>query len=274
MGNDENDGEETLKKGLSPQKLIEYITGGNVVSSFALKLIAAISMFIDHMGLLLFPQYRIFRIIGRLAFPIYAYCIAEGFRYTRNRRLYFLRIFLLGLVCQVVYTISDRKLYIGILLVFSYSIILMACLDSLKQALRGNTSAVNRTLTHLLGRDTPLKPKIDKAISGGLLTALTLLAFVLCMSIDVDYGFFGILLPVFTSFFEDRPRRLAMFASSLLALSIDLISGGFIVQFWSLLSVPLLATYNGRPGKYRMKYFFYIFYPTHLVLLYAIQQLM
>lgn len=260
-------------KKLSPRKSKLIIIGGNVVSSFALKLIAAISMFIDHMGLLLFPQYRIFRIIGRLAFPIYAYCIAEGFRYTRNRRLYFLRIFLLGLICQAVYTIADRKLYIGILLVFSYSIILMGCLDSLKQALRGNTSAVNRAITRLLGRDTPLNSKIDKWISGGILTALTFLAFVLCMNIDVDYGFFGILLPVFTSFFNDRPRRLAMFASSLLALSIDMISGGFIVQFWSLLSVPLLATYNGRPGKYRMKYFFYIFYPAHLVLLYAIQQL-
>ena len=64
-----------------------------MLSSTVLKLIAAVTMFIDHAGLILFPQYRIFRIIGRLAFPIYAYCIAEGFRYTRNRKKYFLRVF-------------------------------------------------------------------------------------------------------------------------------------------------------------------------------------
>jgi hypothetical protein len=90
------------------------------------------------------------------------------------------------------------------------------------------------------------------------------------MTVDVDYGFFGILLPVFTSFFEDRPRRLVMFTATLLALSIDLTAGGFIYQFWCLLAVPLLAVYNGKPGKYRMKYFFYIFYPAHLVFLYAL----
>lgn len=243
------------------------------MSSFALKLIAAVSMLIDHTGLLLFPQYRIFRIIGRLAFPLYAYCIAEGFRYTRNRFMYFLRIFVLGLICQVVYTVTDRRVYIGILLVFSYSMILMACLDSFKKAAGGNVSALNRSLTKLFRRTKPLSPQIDKMISGLSFVILTLLAFVMCLAVDVDYGFFGIMLPVFTSFFNDRPRRLAMFTASLLALSIDLISGGFIVQFWSLLTVPLLATYNGKPGKYRMKYFFYIFYPVHLVILYAIQQL-
>ena len=49
------------------------------MTSFVLKLIAAITMLIDHTGLILFPNQMIFRIIGRLAFPIYAYCIAEGF---------------------------------------------------------------------------------------------------------------------------------------------------------------------------------------------------
>ncbi|MBQ7313175.1 MAG: hypothetical protein IJW81_06290, partial [Clostridia bacterium] len=89
------------------------------MSSFVLKLIAAVTMFIDHAGLLLFPQWEIMRIIGRLAFPIYAFCIAEGFRYTKNRKLYFLRVFILGLMCQIVYTVVDRQLYLGILISFS-----------------------------------------------------------------------------------------------------------------------------------------------------------
>ena len=246
--------------------------GVTFMSSFVLKLIAAVTMFIDHAGLLLFPEWEFMRIIGRLAFPIYAFCIAEGFRYTRNRKLYFLRVFLLGLVCQIVYTVVDRQLYLGILIVFSISILLMALLDSFKQAMRGQPSAVGIRLAKLLRVET-IPSTNDRIINGCLLTASVLTALLLCTKVDVDYGFFGILLPVFTSIFEDRPRRLVMFTATLLALSIDLTAGGFIYQFWCLLAVPLIAVYNGRPGKYRMKYFFYIFYPAHLVFLYALDML-
>lgn len=239
------------------------------MSSFVLKLIAAVTMFIDHAGLLLFPDLEIMRIIGRLAFPIYAYCIAEGFRYTKNRKLYFLRVFILGLVCQIVYTIVDRQLYLGILIVFSLSILLMACADSFKQAMRGNPSTIGQRLAKLLRVET-IPNTNERVITGCICAAAIFASLLLCLTVDVDYGFFGILLPVFTSVFEDRPRRLVMFTATLLALSIDLTSGGFIYQFWCLLAVPILAMYNGRPGKYRMKYFFYIFYPAHLVFLYAL----
>ena len=243
------------------------------MTSFVLKIIAAVTMFIDHAGLLLFPEWEFMRIIGRLAFPLYAWCIAEGFRYTKNRKLYFLRVFLLGLACQIVYTVVDRQLYLGILIVFSLSILLMACADSFKKALRGEISPLNHTVSNLLGRKQSFSSVSDKILSGGVLAVLTAAVFALCLTVDVDYGFFGILLPVFTSVFEDRPRRLVMFTATLLALSIDLTSGGFIYQFWCLLAVPILAMYNGKPGRYRMKYFFYIFYPAHLVLLYAIDML-
>ncbi len=244
------------------------------MSSFVLKIIAAVTMFIDHAGLLLFPELEFMRILGRLAFPIYAFCIAEGFRYTKNRKLYFLRVFLLGLVCQIVYTVVDRQLYLGILIVFSMSIALMACADSFKKAFRGDVSPLNRSLTALLKQDALFPNRTDKFVSGGILAVSVALTLLLCLTVDVDYGFFGILLPVFTSVFEDRPRRLVMFTATLLALSIDLTAGGFIYQFWCLLAVPLIAVYNGKPGKYRMKYFFYIFYPAHLVFLYALDMIL
>ena len=50
----------------------------------ALKIIGAVSMFIDHVGVLFFPRVLFLRIIGRLAFPIFAYLIAEGCRHTNN----------------------------------------------------------------------------------------------------------------------------------------------------------------------------------------------
>ena len=101
---------------------------------------ASLSMLIDHAGLMLFNDNPTMRMIGRLAFPIFAFFIAEGFRYTRNRGKYFMRVFLLGVICQIVYTIADGSVYIGILLVFSLSIILMYLLDCLKTAVKGQKS--------------------------------------------------------------------------------------------------------------------------------------
>ena len=94
-----------------------------------LKLIAMIAMTCDHVGLSLFPQLQILRIIGRLAFPIYAFMIAEGCRYTRDRRKYLLSISALALLCQLVYWFMMGSLYQCILVTFSLSICLIYALD-------------------------------------------------------------------------------------------------------------------------------------------------
>ena len=75
------------------------------MSAFVLKLLAAACMLIDHAGLLLFPSQTWMRAVGRLAFPLFAYFIGEGFYYTKNRLRYFLRIFLLGVACQIPYAV-------------------------------------------------------------------------------------------------------------------------------------------------------------------------
>lgn len=64
-------------------------------------LIAFITMFIDHMGLLLFPEYEIFRMIWRIAFPLFAWGIVRGFLYTSSRENYMKRIFFLAIISQI-----------------------------------------------------------------------------------------------------------------------------------------------------------------------------
>ncbi len=240
------------------------------MTSFSLKLIAALTMLIDHMGLILFPDQIVFRIIGRLAFPIYAYCIAEGFHYTRNRFKYFLRIFLLGLFCQIVYCVVTHDLYLGILIAFSISIILMALVDSVKTSMRGGKSRLSVLLDRIFHCN--LTSARDKTISIVLCCTAVAAAFVLCIFVQIDYGFFGIMLPVFTSIFNDRKKRLVMFSACLIALCID-ITDTLYVQYWSLAAIPLIALYNGEKGKHSLKYFFYVFYPLHLAVLYGIQYL-
>jgi len=100
-----------------------------------------------------------------------------------------------------------------------------------------------------------------------------LAVFLLTVLVRVDYGFFGILLPVFTNLFRDKKKRLVLFSACLLALCIDL-TGTFSIQYFSLFAVLLLALYNGKRGKYRFKYFFYIFYPAHLAFLYGLSMIL
>ena len=71
-----------------------------------LKLIAMITMLIDHTGKMFFGNNPTMRIIGRMAFPIYAYCIALGCVYSRDRLKYLKRIVMIGLISQPLYAVA------------------------------------------------------------------------------------------------------------------------------------------------------------------------
>lgn len=68
-----------------------------------LKILAMVCMTIDHIGAAFFPQAVWLRVIGRLAFPLFSYCIAEGCRYTRNKARYFGSVFACGAVCVIAF---------------------------------------------------------------------------------------------------------------------------------------------------------------------------
>jgi len=219
-----------------------------LLSGNMLKLIAALSMLLDHMGMLLFPHATWMRIVGRLAFPLFAFMIAEGCHYTRNRKRYWGLITVLAAVYQLVYLFVDGSLYFSVLVTFSLAILTVYALDRIK--------------TH------PGTGSI--AVFCGAVAVL----WILNSLFTIDYGFWGCMLPVFAALPRrtryDRPAiRLLCLAIGLVLLCLDF--GG--IQIFSLLSLPLMLCYNGKRGKWNLKYFFYIFYPTHLVALYLIQML-
>lgn len=230
------------------------------LSSNALKIIAAVSMLLDHIGVILLPHATILRILGRIAFPIFAFMIAEGCAKTKNKRRYFLSVFLLGAACQVVYCLYDDQLYLGILITFSISILLIYALQALKKVLFGDAKSPGRKIA-------------------AVLAFLLLLAgvYVLNLYLTIDYGFWGCLLPVFASVFRTPSVNAPAFFKKLDRLSVHVISfwiglailacvrGG--VQPYSLCAVPLLLLYSGARGARSMKWFFYIFYPAHLAAL-------
>ncbi len=246
---------------------MEFLKKLRILNSNALKLIAAVSMFIDHLGLIFFPNVMALRLIGRLAMPIFAFAIAEGCRYTRNKFKHFAIIFTVGVLCQIVYCIFDpENLYFGILITFSFSIVTIYALQFAKKL--------------LFDRKAKLWTKIGSWL---LFFAAVAGTYAFCRFFTVDYGFFGCMMPVFASIFDFRqipapdkiqkidclPLRVGCMAIPLFLLMITHSIPQFVA--FSFLAFPLLFLYNGEKGKVNLKYFFYIFYPAHLGILEGIQ---
>lgn len=224
--------------------------GGTMVSPKSgltgnqLKILAMLAMTCDHVGVQMFPHLLWLRIIGRLAMPVYGFMIAEGCRHTRDRKKYFLRLFAMGLLCQVVYFVAMGSLYQCILMTFSLSVCLICLLD-------------------MVEREKSRK-------NWGKLLAGTLLVFFLCVVLpdllphtdfQVDYGLAGVLLPVLIYGAGTRGLLLGLF---LLAMQFG------SIQWFAFGAVPLLLAYNGQRGKANIGKLFYWYYPVHLVVIYGI----
>ena len=219
------------------------------VSGNFLKMIALITMTMDHVGLMLFPQCAWLRILGRLAFPLYAYMIAEGCRHTKSIMRYFGSVTLVGIVCQLVYWFAMGSLYMCIMVTFSLSIALIALVKK--------TEKEKTFPWHL-------------ALAAGVVTV-----FFLCHGLPmllpdtdfaVDYGFIGVMLPVLIYLGATAFSRLALTGVGLCMLALTV--GG--IQWYSLLALPLLALYSGKRGKWKLKWLFYLYYPAHLAIIYAL----
>jgi hypothetical protein len=242
------------------------------VSIFWIKIIASISMLLDHTGMILFPGAWWLRILGRIGLPLYALCIAEGFRHTRSRLKYFLRIFILGVLCQIVYDFVSNEVYLGILITFSLSIMLLTLIDALMCACKKQKHPISGIFEKIFKRKLP--HPADIAVCSVLLALALGGVIVLNHFIIVDYGLTGIFLPVLI--YLGGSSRWGKFGgatagTAMLACNFE---GSATPRTWSLLALIPLALYNGEPGKYKLKYFFYVFYPAHLVLLYGIDMLL
>ncbi len=254
-----------------------YGTRFGFLSGTTLKLIACISMFFDHFGLMIYPDEMIFRTVGRLAFPIFAYFIAEGCRYTRNKLKHFLLVFGMGVFYLGFYYLVAKTIYPSIFLTFSVSILIIYLLDGLKCFAFKKPGACRITLAFLI------------------FSAVLSVAYIPFSLVTFDYGYIGMLTPVFISLFDfsgtDAPKplkRLDCYAVRLFALAVfcvlialknnyiktTIFGFNISMQFYNLLSLPLLVLYNGKVGNKKLKYFFYVFYPAHIVVITAVYMVM
>lgn len=218
----------------------------NLDTSF-LKLIAIISMFLDHIGGTFFPEYPVFRWIGRLAFPIFCYCMTVGMLYTRDIKKYLGRIALFAIISQPFWILAFNP-----------------------QDIWGNLTNWNIFFTLFISLLAVWGFKEKKW------WLFIISTFVICFW-NFDYSFTGILLMLIFYLCRKKPMLGAVlytlsYLPALIGGSLEdplsLIIGGYPIGFeiFSLLALPLIYFQTNTSLKIP-KWFFYAFYPAHLALI-------
>jgi len=206
------------------------------INTFTLKMIAIVSMVIDHIGYVLFPEVIILRIIGRLAFPIFTYILTEGFFYTRDVKKYMMRLGIFALVSEVPFDLATT----GKVLEFNHqNVFFTLFLGVLMMCLVSKTKNI--------------------VIQYGIVAFLILV----CRLLHTDYSTTGLL--IIFIFYIFRERKI----EKLLIVGLIFVALSGRVQLYALFALPLIAMHSGEQGP-KMKTFFYLFYPVHLLILYIV----
>lgn len=240
------------------------------MSIFALKMTAAVLMVLDHIGFYFDGAPVWLRWLGRGAYPLFLFCMAQGYAHTRSRKRYLLRLYAMSLFMTVLGLALDtcfptetgygnHNIFVPLLLTgVLISAIELFQKDRRKGALLLGGLALSQVLYALLPAIFPAA----RGLSGDVLTGLV-------PNLEVnEYGFAFIALG--TAFYFLRERRDAMCAVYLIfciyQFSAESIRG-YAVQWMMVLALPLLLRYDGERGP-GWKWFFYIFYPAHTCFLF------
>ncbi len=271
-----------------------------------LKIVALVTMLIDHIGYLYFPYEMMFRTIGRIAFPIFAYQVALGFQKTSSRSRYGKRLFIFALISQVPYlwfnpTLSFEWQGLNIMFTLLFSLGVLQSLETSKLAWREVFASQ--------------KTKLPLAMGSGLLTlALIVLPDILDFNtgIGIEYGSTGVLFvilfylfgkrffPMLTAYvvlslaggyysaakwlhystgysmwksltsFETLYNQHIYYGNTLTTLS------GVLFQARSVMAVPIIDFTNWLEQNFHLnihlnKYVGYWFYPVHISILLIIK---
>lgn len=219
-----------------------------------LKLIAVLSMTVDHVGAVFFPEYPVFRWIGRMAFPLFCYCMTVGLLYTHDIRHYLARLGVFALLSQPFWILAfNADDFLGNLLNFNIFFTLFVSLLAMWGFKEHNW---------------PL-----------FLGCVLLLAFV-----NFDYSVTGVMLMLIFYLCRQKPALGAL----LYTLSyLPALWGGspedplachlgplwISFEFFALLALPLIF-FRTRTGLRIPKWFFYGYYPAHLLAIFLVRTLL
>ncbi len=260
------------------------------MSTFSLKLLAIITMMIDHIGAVLVspathPQlYFLCRAVGRLAFPIFVFLIVEGFYHTSNIKRYLKRLGIFAFVSEIPFDLAFYRFHNGASFIKDFAEVFNDGIDmkQLAYLLERLNRYQNVFFTLFLGLAliylmNLVDLKFKRSLESNLLDAGLTIAFcILAILLQTDYNFAGILL--FVAFYLFRESKILMSISLFIICGTILSDIQAYIQTKNILHIiSMLATfamipiafYNGKKGK-NVKYIFYIFYPAHLMIIFLI----
>lgn len=219
------------------------------MSSFVLKIIACITMICDHLGYLFYKgKLSFFNYIGRIAFPIFAFQISEGYIHTKNLKKYIIRLFIFAIISQYPFMIFHNLI--------------------------SNELALNIFFTLLIGLISIII--YDKLQCKPLALIIDLLLACLAEFTNCDYGSYGVLIILLFYIFRNNKLLMTLTFSlcTIINYGIKIYKYGLfqiysLLCIFTILPIFIINLYNKKQGK-KVKYFLYIFYPAHLLIIYIL----
>lgn len=245
------------------------------INGFQLKTLALISMTADHIYLILgrfLAVPALFNLFGRLSAPIFIFILCEGLRHTKNRRIYIFRLYVFSVITEfLMIVISALAPVMGgfHINIFSTLFLIALLADSTDKIVTGSVSAdPKRTLQGFLGIIMPFVLQGIFSYSGGIWTSIVRIFFPLPFMTEGGIYFVGLGLALY--FCGKQKKAAAVFYSlfSLMFLLPSMVSAFGGRQWAMVFALPFMLLYNGERGR-GLKYFFYLYYPLHIVLLSA-----
>lgn len=195
--------------------------------------------------------------IGTVAFPLFCFLLTEGFQHTRNKKRYIRLMFLFALISEIPFDIGFFSRYSRMEGTFPFyfkyqnvfftlflGLLVLACLEKFSCKSQNKSDKIRAVFLQSVS-----------------IAAMSALAELICC----DYGMQGILYVV--AFYICRKNRIYQVLLFLLAY---MVITGNQPPMWTLIACLIILLYNGKRGKMKLKYFFYAFYPIHIILLYMI----
>lgn len=222
------------------------------LNGFHLKLIAICTMLIDHMGYTLFPGVMWLRCVGRVAFPIFCFLIAEGCVYTHDRKKYAARLLVFALLSEIPFNLMNSGMIWD---PYDQNVLWTLLLGAL----------VCWLMDWALKKCTPL----SFVLTGAAMVA----AYWLLEAFRTDYGGWGMLLVAAFYCVRRAPSgavvKMIAQAFGLAFFSLGVMGGYLSIELWSLVSLVPIWLYNGQRGfsNKAVQYGFYAFYPVHILIL-------
>ena len=222
------------------------------LNGFHLKLIAICTMFIDHLGYTLFPGDLWLRCVGRVAFPIFCFLIAEGCVYTHDRRKYALRLLAFALLSEIPFNLMNSG----------------AVWDRYHQNVLW-TLLLGALVCWLMDRALKKRSTGALALTGAAMVAAYFLLELAC----TDYGGWGMLLVVMFYAVHRAPygsaAKMTAQAAGRAFFCLAVMGGAVTIELYAMLALLPIWLYNGRRGFSNrvVQYGFYAFYPVHILVL-------